>query len=145
MPPREGEAWIGFDPGAVRVHFRQPAQCGPMAAPSSTQHVPAIPSLAERGSADGCGGLYVQAADRAMSSARTREGSRRYATFLAAVIHDLAGVEIMGGGSDQYRRAEVEQVLDDPATGVEFDWSFRRMGSAAHKVQTMFAPSKPFC
>ena len=45
------------------------------------------------------------------------------------MIHDLAGVEIVSGSSDQYRRSEVEQLLDDPATGVDFEWNFRRMGS----------------
>ena len=45
------------------------------------------------------------------------------------MIHDLAGSEVVSGGSDQYRRSEIEQVLDDPATGVEFEWNFRRMGA----------------
>ena len=76
----------------------------------------------------GCGGLYVQAASRGELSPYAGRVTP-IQDFLAAVIHDLAGVEIVGGGSDQYRRAEVEQVLDDPATGCEFGWSFRRMGA----------------
>ena len=90
--------------------------------------VPATPSLVERGTADGCGGLYVQAAARSELTPYAGKVTP-IRDFLAAVIHDLAGAEVVGGASDQYRRAEVEQVLDDPATGCEFDWSFRRMGA----------------
>ena len=90
--------------------------------------LPATPTLEQRGSADGCGGLYVQARNR--SELRTYAGKvTPIRDFLAAVIHDLAGVDIVSGGSDQYRRSEVEQVLDDPQTGADFGWNFRRMGS----------------
>ena len=127
LPPRTGEAWIGFDPGGSASLT---ATCTMWANGRTEFHtaVPATPSLVERGTADGCGGLYVQAASR--SELRAYSGKvTPIRDFLAAVIHDLAGVELVGGGSDQYRRAEVEMVLDDPATGVEFDWSFRRMGA----------------
>ena len=127
LPPRTGEAWIGFDPGGSASLT---ATCTMWANGRVEFHtaVPAIPSLAERGTADGCGGLYVQAASRGELRAYSGKVTP-IRDFLAGVIHDLAGVELVGGGSDQYRRAEVEQVLDDPATGVEFDWSFRRMGA----------------
>ena len=127
LPPRSGLAWIGFDPGgssslsAVCVMFEN-QRCEFYAA------LPATPSLLARGVSDGCGSLYVQASAR--GELKTFSGRvTPIADFLAAVIHDLAGVEIQSGASDQYRRSEVEQVLDDPATGCEFDWSFRRMGS----------------
>ena len=127
LPPRKGEAWIGFDPGGSSSLS---ATCTMWANGRTEFHaaVPATPSLAERGASDGCGGLYIQAASRGELSPYAGKVTP-IRDFLAAVIHDLAGVEIVGGGSDQYRRAEVEQVLDDPATGVEFDWNFRRMGS----------------
>ena len=127
LPPRTGEAWIGFDPGGSASLT---ATCTMWANGRVEFHaaVPATPSLVERGTADGCGGLYVQAASR--GELRPYAGKvTPIRDFLAAVIHDLAGVEIVGGGSDQYRRAEVEMVLDDPKTGADFGWSFRRMGS----------------
>ena len=127
LPPREGEAWIGFDPGGSSSLS---ATCTMFANGRVEFHaaLPATPTLEQRGSADGCGGLYVQARNR--SELRTYAGRvTPIQDFLAAVIHDLAGVDLVGGGSDQYRRAEVEQVLDDPATGCEFGWSFRRMGA----------------
>ena len=127
LPPRAGEAWIGFDPGGSASLT---ATCTMWANGRTEFHaaVPATPSLEDRGRADGCGGLYVQASERAELRAYAGKVTP-ISDFLAAVIHDLAGVELVGGGSDQYRRAEVEQVLDDPATGVEFDWNFRRMGA----------------
>ena len=126
LPPRTGEAWIGFDPGGSASLT---ATCT-MWANGRTEFrtaVPATPSLEARGASDGCGSLYSQA--RARGELKTYYGKvTPIRDFLAGVIHDLAGVEIVGGCSDQYRRAEVEMVLDDPATGVEFDWTFRRMG-----------------
>ena len=126
LPPREGEAWIGFDPGgssslsATCVMFANGRV-------EFAAALPSIPSLAARGSSDGVGSLYVQA--EARQELRCFAGRvTAIRDFLAAVLADLAGVEIVGGGSDQYRRAEIEQLLDDPMTGVDFDWSFRRMG-----------------
>ena len=127
LPPRTGEAWIGFDPGGSASLT---ATCTMWANGRTEFHsaVAATPSLESRGVSDGCGGLYVQAASRGELRAYSGKVTP-IRDFLAAVIHDLAGVDLVGGGSDQYRRSEVEQVLDDPATGVEFDWTFRRMGS----------------
>ena len=127
LPPREGRAWLGLDCGgsssltAACIIFEN-GRTEFFAA------VPAVPNLSERGSADGCGSIYSQAVNRnelkVYAGRVTPVGS-----FLEGVIHHLAGVEIEAGASDQYRRAEVEQLLDDPDTGVEFEWSFRRMGS----------------
>ena len=127
LPPREGLAWIGFDPGgssslsAACVIFDN----------GRTEFyaaLPATPSLEARGVSDGCGGLYVQA--RARGELKTFSGRvTPIADFLAGVLHDLAGVEVEAGASDQYRRAEVEQVIEAEETGVEFEWNFRRMGS----------------
>ena len=127
LPPRTGEAWIGFDPGGSASLT---ATCTMWSNGRTEFHtaVPATPTLEQRGSADGCGGLYVQASERGELRAYSGKVTP-IRDFLAAVIHDLAGVELVGGCSDQYRRAEVEQVLDDPETGVEFGWSFRRMGA----------------
>ena len=127
LPPRVGPCFLGFDPGGSSSLT---ATCAMWANGRTEFHtaVPASPGLAQRGALDGCGSLY--------SLAESRGELRAYSgkvtpirDFLAGVIHDLAGVEIVAGGSDQYRRSEIEQVLDDPETGVEFDWNFRRMGS----------------
>ena len=127
LPDREGAAWLGLDCGGSSSLT---AACC-MWENGRTEFfaaLPAIPNLAERGAADGCGGLYSQAVDR--NELKTYAGRvTPIGSFLEGVIHSLAGVEIEGGASDQYRRAEVEQLLDDDVVGVEFEWSFRRMGS----------------
>ena len=127
LPPREGRAWLGLDCGgsssltAACIIFEN-GRTEFFAA------LPAVPSLAERGSSDGCAGIYSQAVSR--NELKVYAGRvTPVATFLEGVIHHLAGVEIEAGASDQYRRAEVEQLLDDPETGVEFEWNFRRMGA----------------
>ena len=127
LPPREGEAWIGFDPGGSSSLS---ATCTMWANGRTEFHaaLPATPNLAQRGAADGCGTLYTLAESRGELRAFSGKVTP-IRDFLAAVIHDLAGVDIVSGGSDQYRRAEVEQVLDDPKTGADFGWNFRRMGS----------------
>ena len=127
LPARAGRAWLGLDCGGSSSLT---AACC-MWENGRTEFfaaVPAVPSLAARGASDGCAGLYAQAVGRnelkVFAGRVTPVGS-----FLEGVIHHLAGVELEAGGSDQYRRSEVEQLLDDPATGVEFDWNFRRMGA----------------
>ena len=127
LPPREGPAFLGFDPGGSSSLT---ATCT-MWANGRTEFrsaLPAIPTLEARGVADGCGGLYTQAAARGELTPYAGKVTP-IRDFLAAVIHDLAEAEIVSGGSDQYRRSEVEQVLDDPQTGADFGWNFRRMGS----------------
>ena len=126
LPPREGRAWLGLD-------------CGGSASMSSCvcawengrleffSAFPSIPSLEDRGRADGCGSLYVQARDR--GELRTYSGRvTPVADFLAAVIHQLADVEIVSGASDRFRKSEVLQILEDPKTGVDFGWEFVPMG-----------------
>ena len=126
-PPREGRAWLGLDCGGSSSLT---AACclWENGRAEFFSALPAVPSLSERGTAAGCGGLYSQAVDR--NELKVFGGRcTPVKDFLAGVVDHLAGVEIEGGASDQYRRAEVEQLLDDPETGVEFEWSFRRMGA----------------
>ena len=49
--------------------------------------------------------------------------------FLAGVIHGLHDCEIVAGASDRYRKSEVLEILEDPKTGADFEWSFSAMGS----------------
>ena len=87
---------------------------------------PATPSLEDRGTADGCGGIYQQSWDRQelmlFDGRVTPVGS-----FLLALAAKLKGAEIAGAASDQYRRAEVENALE--AETLEWPWEFGRMGS----------------
>ena len=126
LPPREGRAWLGLDCGgsssltAACVLYEN-GRAEFYAA------LPGTPSLEDRGAADGCGSLYSQA--RARGELRTYGGRvTPVRDFLAGVIHSLVGVDVVGGASDRFRRAEVLQLLEDPKTGVEFPWEFVPMG-----------------
>ena len=126
LPPREGRAWLGLDCGgsssltAACVIFDNGRT-------EFFSAFPGTPPLAERATADGAGGLYQLAHDR--NELRVYNGRvTPVRDFLAAVIHDLAGVEIESGASDRFRKSEVLQLLEDEATGVEFPWEFVPMG-----------------
>ena len=86
------------------------------------------PDLAARGQSDGVGGLYVEAERR--SELRVYSGRvTNVADFLAGVIHGLHDCEIVAGASDRYRKSEVLEILEDPKTGADFEWSFSAMGA----------------
>ena len=73
LPERTGECWIGFDPGGSSSLT---AICAMWANGRTEFHsaLPATPSLADRGAADGCGGLYEQARSRGELSRLQRKG-----------------------------------------------------------------------
>ena len=127
LPPRTGPAFLGFDPGGSASLC---AACCIFANGRAEFFAafPGTPPLAQRAASDGAGGVYQLAVARGLL--RTYSGRvTPTRDFLAGVIHSLADVEIEAGASDQYRRAETEQLLDDPETGVDFEWHFRRMGA----------------
>ena len=127
LPERRGLCYLGFDPGGSSSLS---ATCTMWANGRTEFHaaLPSTPNLTDRGTSDGCGNLYNQALERGELTAYAGRITP-IRDFLAAVLADLAGVELVGGASDQYRRAEIEMLLDDPLTGVDFEWNFRRMGS----------------
>ena len=129
LPPREGRAWLALDPGGSA------SMCACVCAWENGllqfwSSFPGTPSLEDRGRADGCGGLYVEARDR--GELRTYAGRvTPVADFLAGVLHELSDVEIVSGASDRFRKSEVMQILEDPKTGVNFGWEFVPMGCGA--------------
>ena len=126
LPPRGGRAWLALDPGgsASMTSCACAWENGRLECFSA---FPAVPSLEDRGTAEGLGSLYVQA--RARGELKTYSGRvTNVADFLASVIHELADVEIVSGASDRFRKSEVLQILEDPKTGAEFPWEFVPMG-----------------
>ena len=72
------------------------------------------------------GGIYRQSWDR--QELQTFAGRvTPLGSFLLHLAAKLKGAEIAGAASDQYRRAEVEQSLEDEL--LEWPWEFRRMGA----------------
>ena len=87
---------------------------------------PATPSLEDRGTSDGCGGIFKQAWDR--GELQTFSGRvTPLGAFLLYVAAKLKGADISGAASDMYRQSEVLQALE--AEALEWNWSFRRMGA----------------
>ena len=126
LPERSGPCFVGVDIGGSSS-----MTCAAAWFPESKRlelyaAFPANPNLLDRGTADGCGSIYQQAWDRQelelFDGRVTPVGS-----FLLALAAKLAGAEIAGVASDQYRRAEVENALE--AETLEWPWDFRRMGS----------------
>ena len=129
LPARSGPCYIGFDAGgsssmtAAAAYWPETKRLEIYAA------FPATPGLADRGQADGVGGvggIYQEAHERGelmlFDGRVTPVGA-----FLLHLAASLEGVEVAGAASDQYRRAEVQQALE--AEALEWPWSWRRMGA----------------
>ena len=122
LPPRKGRAWLGLDCGGSSSIT---AACCLFENGRAEffSALPGTPSLEDRGSVDGVGSLYRQAWDR--QELQTYSGRvTPVADFVRAVVAKLSGVEIEAGASDRFRKAEVQQILEDPKTGIEFEWEF---------------------
>ena len=126
LPERSGPCFVGVDIGGSSS-----MSCAAAWFPESKRlelyaAFPANPNLLDRGTADGVGGIYKQAWDR--GELQTYAGRvTPVGAFLLHVAAKLKGAEIAGVASDQYRRAEVEQALENEL--LEWPWEFRRMGS----------------
>ena len=126
LPARVGPAWIGFDAGgsssmtAAAVYWPESMRLELFAA------FPDNPNLADRGVSDGVGALYSEAHARGELEVHAGRVTPLGA-FLLSLAAKLEGAEIAGAASDMYRRAEVENALEDET--LEWPWSFRRMGS----------------
>ena len=126
LPPRTGRAFLALDPGGS-ASMTSCACAWENGRLEFFSAFPSVPSLEDRGAADGCGSLYVQA--RARGELKTYSGRvTPVADFLAGVIYELSDVEIVSGASDRFRKSEVMQILEDPKTGAEFPWEFVPMG-----------------
>ena len=128
LPPRAGAAHVGIDIGgsasmcAAAAFWRESGRLELFAA------YPSRPGLAERGTADGVGGSYLEAESN--GEIRIFEGrvtpAGEFIRYVAAKLH---GCEVAGAASDQYRRAEVEQVLEAEPDEIPWLWFWRRQGS----------------
>ena len=89
---------------------------------------PSVPTLAERGQADGVGDRYQRMADR--GELRTYPGrTTPAAAFLADFAAELDGAEVVAAGADRYRRAEVQDYLAE--AGAEWPMVWRGQGASA--------------
>ena len=128
FPEREGGCYLGVDLGgsasmtAAVAYFPDTGRFETWAA------FPSEPGLADRGKADGAGGLYqaaFEAGTLQLHPGRTVNAGR----FYGEVIDALKGSDIKAIGSDRFRRAESEQAYADAELTVPAVW--RGTGASA--------------
>ena len=126
LPPRSGPVYIGFDAGgsssmtAAAAYWPKSLRLELLAA------FPGIPNLRTRGALDGCGAIYSEACSRNELKVFADCRVTPVNGFVLHLASVLDGCEIGGAASDMYRRAEVQQAIE--AEGIEWPWSWRRMG-----------------
>ena len=122
LPERIGPCFVGLDLGgsesmsATAVYWPESGRLDVRAA------YPDMPTLSKRGQTDGVGNLY----DRMVERGELELHPGRVANvvlMLEELIEDLADCDVCGLAADSFRRAEVEQKLDD--AGVVWDVDFR--------------------
>ena len=128
LPPRSGPCHVGIDIGGSA------SMCGAAAWWRETGRLeifaafPSRPGLVARGTADGVGNAYSEAASS--GALKIFEGRVTPAgEFIRYVAAKLAGCEIAGAASDQFRRAEVEEILEAEPDEIPWLWFWRRQGS----------------
>ena len=111
LPPRDGECTVGFDCGgsssmtALAAVWPRTGRCECWGA------FPDTPSLADRGTADGVGDLYLRMESR--GELKLYAGRiTPVAEFLKDCAARLAGERVLVAGADRFRRAEVEQAVE---------------------------------
>ena len=122
LPPRQGSAIVGFDPGAANslTGFA-------VAWPQTWRHevwagCAGTPPLIERGKADNVGSLYERLADS--GELLTTDGrSLDLAEFLRRSADRLQGTRVTAIVSDYFRKSEVADALDE--AGLKWPQVFR--------------------
>ena len=128
LPARDGEVVIGFDLGgsssmtALAAVWPRTGRCEVWGA------FPDTPSLADRGTADGVGNLYLRMESR--GELRTYGGRLvPVGEFLKDCAARLAGERVLVAGADRFRKEEARQAIETAGLGWEMAW--RGMGAAA--------------
>ena len=128
LPARDGKCTVGFDCGGSSS---MSALC---CAWPSTGRVeawgafPDTPSLADRGTADGVGSLYLRMESR--GELKTYAGRiTPVGEFLKDCAARLAGERVLVAGADRFRKEEARQAIETAGLGWEMAW--RGMGAAA--------------
>ena len=125
LPPRVGGAFLGFDLGGSTS-----MTCAVSTWTSGRVEVwaalPAVPSLRDRGRADGVGDLYQRMADR--GELKTYAGR---VTDVSMFLRDVAAEvgPVRRAGADRFRVAEGRQALEDAR--VSWPMSWRGTGAAS--------------
>ena len=126
LPARRGPCFVGVDIGGSASMTAAAAWFPESRLLEIFSAFPSRPNLLERGVADGVGRIYQEAFER--GELQVFDGRLTPAgDFVRAVAGSLAGCEIVGAASDNFRKSEVLQVIE--GDDLEWPWDWRRMGS----------------
>ncbi|MCY3857735.1 MAG: terminase large subunit [Gammaproteobacteria bacterium] len=89
------------------------------------------PNLAQRGQADGVGGLYELMEQRGELTVYAGYRVTPVDAFLNDVFDDLGSIEIMGLGCDRYRKSELLDALDEIGRRPQIIWRGTGAGAIA--------------
>lgn len=108
-PERKGGCVVGLDLGGSRSMTAAVVLWPATGRIETYGAFPVAPSLALRGSADGCGRMYEQAAHDG-ELWQLGERTTNVQGFIRRLRERLAGERVIVCGADRYRRAEVEEL-----------------------------------
>ena len=128
LPPRDGSCVIGFDLGGSSSMTALAAVWPRTGRMECWGAFPDTPSLADRGTADGAGNLYLR-----MESRGELKQYQGRITPVGAFLRDcgerLAGERVLVAGADRFRRAEATQALESANLRWPLEW--RGMGASS--------------
>ena len=127
-PARDGPVVIGFDAGGSASMTAACAIWVDSGRVLVRGAFPSIPSLGDRGTADGVGARYEHMADR--GELRTYPGrTTPAAQFLGDFAAELGDSEVVAAGADRYRQSEVQDYLAE--AGQQWPMIWRGQGASA--------------
>ena len=121
LPEREGPCYLGFDAGVAVSMTAGGAYWPATGRLECLAGLPATPSLAARGQADGIGNRYLQMEKR--GELRTFPGLLTpLKEFMAYWFEILEGCPIVGFAADRFKMAETKQACQEAGISVAIEW-----------------------
>ena len=128
LPERKGACFLGADLGSSASMSAAVAYWPETFRLETWSAFPDVPSLGERGSADGVGNLYERAVE--LGELMTFPGRITPAgDFLGAILDALEGADVQAVGSDRFRRQEAEQAYE--CAGIPWRRVWRGTGASS--------------
>ena len=128
LPERKGACYLGVDLGGSASMSSAVCYWPSTYRLETWSAFPDVPSLGERGSADGVGNLYERAVE--LGELMTFPGRITPAgDFLGAILDALEGADVQAIGADRFRRAEAQGAYE--AANIPWRQVWRGTGASA--------------